>query len=57
MPAPGDEVEFAIRAGDSDEDQLQAVRVLPAGTERLAFDRVDELDPPLAPAPSSSPEP
>lgn len=50
----GDEVEIAILAGRSNEDQLQAVRVLPAGTERLVLDRVDELDPPLVtPSPSA----
>ena len=55
--AENDELELAIVAADSNRDQLQGVRMVPAGTEPLVFDRVDELNPPLAPAPSASPAP
>jgi hypothetical protein len=58
-PLPGtesDELEFAIVGAASNRDQLQAVRVTPAGTEPMVFDRVDELNPPLAsPGPSAGP--
>jgi hypothetical protein len=60
-PLPGTDgseaTEFAILADESDHDRLVAVRETTSGTERLLFDRVDALDPPLVPAPSGSTAP
>lgn len=57
-PLPGTDAsaatEFAILADESDHDRLVAVRETTSGTERLLFDRVDTLDPPLVPAPSAT---
>jgi len=47
-----EEVEIGIMLESRTPDQLQAVMVRPAGTDVLVFDRVDQLDPPLVPAPS-----
>jgi hypothetical protein len=52
----GGDLGFDIDAESSTRDQLHAVRVTPAGTSPLVFDRVDELNPPLAsPGPSAGP--
>ena len=54
-PAGPASVEIEIVLDPRTPDLLRATVVAPEGVAPLAFDRVDSIDPPLAPAPSSSP--
>jgi hypothetical protein len=59
-PLPGSDVEaieLSIVAAESNRDQLRAEGIVPARSAPLIFDRVDELDPPLASPPSSPASP
>lgn len=44
-------VEIHVVVGDSTREQLRAIAVTPDGGPLMVFDRVDSIDPPLAPAP------
>jgi hypothetical protein len=48
-------VEIEIVLEPRTPDLLRATAIAPEGVSSLAFDRVDSIDPPLAPAPSPSP--
>lgn len=56
LPATGamQDVEISVLLDESTQEQLHAAAVTPEGGPPMVFDRVDSIDPPLAPTPSDS---
>ena len=54
VTGPTQDVEISVLIGDSTREQLRAAAGTPADIPEMLFDRVDSIDPPLAPMPSAS---